>query len=724
LQISSLGHESIGFLSPSDFNLLFAPVPPGTSDVQKRQELAKTFLPYLQQSLIRQAVLSALAADRDADPSLIAALLTNPTVLSDPAQPGSSLLPAFAAAAQNGVSVWYFSSPAEIGSALAPGTAVTTDTADIAQPKPAGTNSAHFEGYLEVPADGPYRFFAELTNQNAQVSFQFDFLSSPLLLGVTDSPGAEISGSVELKAGIPYHFTLDFHNLGGGDGSLLVQGETISKGPLSQLTLYPETVVDRFTRARVLVSKSLQLIQGFNLTEKEVVYLLTQGSDFNNLSFSALPTQSADDSPANAAALFGQFLRLASYAALKQGPAGNSDGLINVFSNARQTFLGNADPGQSAQTVMQSVCQAIADLTRRDIKTIQATAQQLGFAAQTQIVNGQLLVEATAFTQEKGVGRLWNALQAVQIIGIPVVSLAGATLVVASAQTQDARFAIANNLKNAVKAHFTTDSWRPIAKSIFDQLRRKKRDALSSYLIQLLGLENVEQLFEFFLVDSGMEPIVTTSRIRLAISSVQTFIQRCLLNLEPKVAPSAIKSDEWQWLKRYRVSEANKKIFLWPENWMIPELRLDKTDLFQALESALLQGDVTNDLVEDALFTYLKGLQERARLDIVSTYLEEALGDPGSNILHVIGRNHGRPQKYFYRRFAYGTWTAWEPVTVDIEGDHIAAVVWRDHLHLFWLTFAQLSQPPTSAPPGTSSDSTTHVADMTFSELSGNLFFG
>ena len=31
---------------------------------------------------------------------------------------------------------------------------------------------------------------------------------------------------------------------------------------------------------------------------------------------------------------------------------------------------------------------------------------------------------------------------------------------------------------------------------------------------------------------------------------------------------------EWLWSKRYRVWEANRKIFLYPENWIEPELRL------------------------------------------------------------------------------------------------------------------------------------------------------
>ena len=46
-------------------------------------------------------------------------------------------------------------------------------------------------------------------------------------------------------------------------------------------------------------------------------------------------------------------------------------------------------------------------------------------------------------------------------------------------------------------------------------------------------------------------------------------------------------------MKRYRVWEANRKIFLFPENWLEPEFRDDKTHLFTELEGALLQGDVS-----------------------------------------------------------------------------------------------------------------------------------
>ena len=100
-----------------------------------------------------------------------------------------------------------------------------------------------------------------------------------------------------------------------------------------------------------------------------------------------------------------------------------------------------------------------------------------------------------------------------------------------------------------------------------------------------------------------------------------------------------------------------------------------------------MQGDVSNQLAEDALYVYLKKLDVLARLDIVTMYAEER--PPGPPIIHVIGRTYAQPRQYFYRRYANQMWTPWEPVSAEIEGDHIVAAVWRERLYLFWLTFME-----------------------------------
>jgi hypothetical protein len=99
-------------------------------------------------------------------------------------------------------------------------------------------------------------------------------------------------------------------------------------------------------------------------------------------------------------------------------------------------------------------------------------------------------------------------------------------------------------------------------------------------------------------------------------------------------------------MKRYRVWQANWEIFLFPENWLEPEFRDDKTDLFQELEGTLLQRDVSNDLAEDALFTYVKKLEQIALLEIVTIHCQEDSLDPGSIMLYVIWRSHSLPHKF------------------------------------------------------------------------------
>ena len=807
--------------------------------------LMKTFLPLVAEKLSRQLVLQTLSAVLGSDPALTEALATDAALLNDPNNPGKSLLDAFLAAGQPGVSAWYYDKNSAL---VARGIAATTDTADPTNS--VGTVRCHFEGYLQAPTDGPYRFFAELGDAGAQAEFHLDspdpnaLFANPVIQATAIKNGDEASQFVQLKGGVAYHFTLDFLSLGGAGARLLIQGESLAEGPLSRIVLYPQETVDAFARARVLLAKVLQILQVTRLDQREISYLAANAGQFQNLDLSTLPTEASDDSPAKAATLFAQFLTLADYADLRKGPAGGTDGLVDVFQaaatppgvlasyyasadetgvpqasgiaattdtadptnnkpgtascrfqgcllapadgqytffaelgnqNAQVTFRLDAPSGVAPlanpivirHTAARNGDEANQIVTLKGNVAYQLTLnfQALGAAGASLLVQGpniakgllnQLLLYpamqlppwivlanltrrdpqvvldvATVlgrdphFSNNVGIRRMWDALQLVQILRLPVKAVAAATAIATPAPASPD--VIAANFKNAVKAQYTADQWRPITQSVFDPLRRKKRDELVSYLMNALSLTNPEQLFEYFLVDPEMEPIVLTSRLRLALSSVQTFVQRCFLNLENansdptlNVAPSAIPADWWSWMKRYRVWQANREIFLFPENWMQPELRLDKTDLFQALESALLQGDVTRDLVEDAFLNYLTGLDVRARLDIVASYLDQDMTKPANSTLYVLGRTYGHPHKYFFRTYTSGAWTGWQPVTLDIESDHIVLALWRGRLNVFWLTFITKAQPSTPA----SGDTATGVGNVNFDTLVADIFTG
>ena len=200
-------------------------------------------------------------------------------------------------------------------------------------------------------------------------------------------------------------------------------------------------------------------------------------------------------------------------------------------------------------------------------------------------------------------------------------------------------------------------------------------------------LRGPNDLYSHFLVDVEMDSCMLTSRLVLATNSVQLFVQRCLLNLEPEVELSPEDAKEWEWMKNYRVWEANRKIFLYPENWIEPELRDDKTPFFRNLESGLLQDVVNDSTAEREYLKYLRDLDRVAQLDISGLYRE---WESSRDILHVFGRTRATPHVHYYRRWVdQQYWSPWERVEVDIEGDHVIPVVWNRRLYLFWPMFLE-----------------------------------
>jgi hypothetical protein len=292
--------------------------------------------------------------------------------------------------------------------------------------------------------------------------------------------------------------------------------------------------------------------------------------------------------------------------------------------------------------------------------------------------------------------------------------------------TQEIDDAAAFVAKSLAKSKHTATDWLKVAEPINNILREARRSALVDYLVahprrddktrhQKTGQplwHDVDTLYEYLLVDVQMGACMKTTRIRLALNSVQVFVQRCLMNLEANVAIGdepqiRLRWNEWEsWRKLYRVWEANRKVFLYPEDWMDPALRDDKTPFFQELEDELLQADVTNDTAEAAIFNYLHKLDQISKLEVMGVFIEES--QPSEElqrrVLHVVARTYGEPHEWFYRTLTStrpqpwheGAWSPWERIDTDVEGDHMLPVVWNSHVYLFWALFDQKADRPTS----------------------------
>jgi hypothetical protein len=260
----------------------------------------------------------------------------------------------------------------------------------------------------------------------------------------------------------------------------------------------------------------------------------------------------------------------------------------------------------------------------------------------------------------------------------------------------------ATTLKELLRSKFGTETWLTLSTEIQDVLRERKRDALAAYLLTQPKpddapsgkWENTNDLYAYYLLDVEMSSCQLTSRLVQGSGSIQLFVQRCFMGLEPDVIVKADGDDGdsawrwWKWMRKYRVWEANRKVFLWPENWIEPELKKDKSSFFKDLENELLQNEINQYTVETAFTNYLEKLDNVAQLEIAGFYQE----DDGDNaIVHVFGRTTGaEPHLYYYRRYDYRQWTPWEKVDLDIQGDYLIPAVVNKRLFLFWPIFTEV----------------------------------
>ncbi|MGD1858286.1 MAG: LamG-like jellyroll fold domain-containing protein [Leptolyngbyaceae cyanobacterium] len=268
----------------------------------------------------------------------------------------------------------------------------------------------------------------------------------------------------------------------------------------------------------------------------------------------------------------------------------------------------------------------------------------------------------------------------------------------------------AANVLEGLRSQHTEDDWPEIYQPIRDQLSIKQRDALLALAMLRLdddyaGRRGADVLYEFFLVDVQVSSEVLTSRIVQANASLQLYVQRCLMNLESGVDPAGIPTDEWEWVKNYRVWEANRKVFLYPENYIEPELRDTKTPLFEELEQELAQAEITDDAVAKVYTRYLDKFRELANIKVVGSYYHSELQrnsannqlepDPDSDdVLYLVGRTNSQPGIYYYRqqilkKTGAPQWLPWQHIDLSINAEHVTPVIGFNRLFLFWPEFTQ-----------------------------------
>ena len=251
---------------------------------------------------------------------------------------------------------------------------------------------------------------------------------------------------------------------------------------------------------------------------------------------------------------------------------------------------------------------------------------------------------------------------------------------------------VARTARQLLAARTGAEGWTASLTGISDTLRKQQRDALVAYLLQTTpGLADANSLYEQLLIDPQIQPCFMTTRITQAVASVQLLVQRMLFGLQPEALISAALRERWSWMRSYRLWEANRKVFLYPENWLFPELRDDKSPAFRRLESTLGQSELNQERAGQAFGQFLDDINQAGQTEVLGLF--EDVDAPGPQRtrrdLVMVGRSPNPPYLYYWRRCRdfgkrWMEWSPWERIELDIQGDHVMPFVHNGRVHVAW----------------------------------------
>jgi len=613
--------------------------------------------------------LSVASAAAGCDPSFATALLVDSDILaaaSGASNPASADLTAIG---RGGLSVAFFPDNSLASPPAVPPSPPATLDYGTRNPLPAPVGgaagiAARWTGYLSAAQDGAYGLHAQ-TDAGATVSIEI--AGADIAMTSTDGLHWYNQNPVALSAGLPSSITITAAGL---TGMFDVTWESTGGGwqEIPAGNLYAADAVDNLGTTFLRFLKITSLSADLALKADDIAFLATRTAlTVNGAAWTAQLAVEGVAPPSARRDLTSALRGMLGYAALKSAHAPTDDRLLSALLDL---------VGGAGTTNLSAV-------TGWDSTSLAALSHRLLGSADLGAVPGPMAA----------LDRIRDAFGA-----ISTCQLSAATLIAAATNAPSAGHV--ETFQAAVRSRYAEADWFQVVQTINDQIRTEQRDALVACVLLRSGtdvlsalgiaaapnrLPTADDLFNYFLVDVEMRSCMQTSRIRHALSSVQLFIERCLRNLEPRVDPGDIDGTQWAWRKRYRVWQANREVFLWPENWMNESLRDDQSPFFKTAMRQLLQSDITDDTAAGAYLDYLSNLEQVAKLEPCGLYYDAAGDGSADDVVHVVARSSGTHRKHYYRRSEGGAWTAWQDTKLTIEDNPVLPYVWNGRLLLFWL---------------------------------------
>lgn len=421
--------------------------------------------------------------------------------------------------------------------------------------------------------------------------------------------------------------------------SLRWTSKTILQLSSERQNVYAKSLIRNVSLLLATLATASKVVSSFNLSPMEVGYFSKKSVSFGSLDIDEISTLN----------VYHQ-VRLAVV-------NGRKDTLLSLMQ---------CTPSSDATSLEELVVQ-IAQITTWSIEAIHEY-----LSAKYPDTSGKDLMKL--FHDEKELSIMAESFEWSRKLGLPLQYLFDLTRIYA----KDERELQFENARRFQSRLHLSSSWDLRAAAA--DLSAKRKDVLIGYMLahpemRALKITTANALFEYFLIDVQMGPQLKTSRIQQAISSIQLFVQRCQLGLEKKnsVRTTAVSQERWAWMSKFTLWQANRKVFLYPENWVEPTLRDDKSDAFLVAENMIMQSNLNLENVNNIFREYIYAANETADLEIQNYLWESSAGFQGS--YHFFARTRTAPYQYYHRTLkvtgpasdeAYYSWHPWKKMNVEI----------------------------------------------------------
>ena len=235
-----------------------------------------------------------------------------------------------------------------------------------------------------------------------------------------------------------------------------------------------------------------------------------------------------------------------------------------------------------------------------------------------------------------------------------------------------------------------------------------ERDRLLSLALHRMRERNLpvttaNSLYRYLLLDVHVGGEAETSPVKEATCAMQLFGDAVVNNQEAEYTANDTFREYWEWMQYFTTWQANRRTFFETENFLLPDVRRNKSEAFKMLENKVNMALDDPEQADIAFQEFAEALLATVDLQNVGVSISADSVNPDA----VVARTRNGSSRDVYIRFTNLTESEdnpipylggeWEKLPLSLSEEDsvcISPVFDRGSWHLFWVTYQQSGQTP------------------------------